>query len=158
MQLQEMKDPPPFPHACLFFLLNLFIYLLWLSQVFTAVHRLSLVAVSSRAALQLQFAGFSLWQLLLLQSTESRAHGLQQLQLSILEHRLSSCRTQDQLAHCIWNLLGPEIEPICPVLAGRFLTTGPPGKSCLSFQIIIMKQDFFFPSLTFFFSFLFFKF
>ena len=28
----------------------------------------------------------------------------------------------------MWNLPGPEIEPVSPVLAGRFLTTGPSGK------------------------------
>ena len=27
-----------------------------------------------------------------------------------------------------WNLPGPEIEPVSPALAGRFLTTGPSGK------------------------------
>ena len=30
----------------------------------------------------------------------------------------------------MWDLLpGPGIEPMCPALAGRFLTTAPPGKS-----------------------------
>ena len=29
----------------------------------------------------------------------------------------------------MWNLLGPGIEPMSPVLAGEFLTTGPSGKS-----------------------------
>ena len=28
----------------------------------------------------------------------------------------------------MWDLPGPGIEPISPALAGRFLTTGPPGK------------------------------
>ena len=28
----------------------------------------------------------------------------------------------------IWDLLRPGIEPVFPVLAGGFLTTGPPGK------------------------------
>ena len=31
-----------------------------------------------------------------------------------------------------WNLPGPEIEPTSPALAGGFLTTGPPGKSCFA--------------------------
>ena len=30
------------------------------------------------------------------------------------------------------DLPGPGIEPLSPILAGRFLTTGPPGKSPLS--------------------------
>ena len=29
----------------------------------------------------------------------------------------------------MWSLLRPGIEPVSPALAGRFLTTGPPGKS-----------------------------
>ena len=29
----------------------------------------------------------------------------------------------------MWNLPGPGIEPMCPTLAGGFLTTTPPGKS-----------------------------
>ena len=31
----------------------------------------------------------------------------------------------------MWDLLGPGIEPVSHALAGRFLTTGPPGKSSL---------------------------
>ena len=29
----------------------------------------------------------------------------------------------------MWDLPGPGLEPVCPALAGRFLTTAPPGKS-----------------------------
>ena len=39
-----------------------------------------------------------------------------------LEHRLSSCGSMR-------NLPGPGIEPVCPALAGGFLTAGPPRKS-----------------------------
>ena len=28
----------------------------------------------------------------------------------------------------MWDLLGPGLEPVSPALAGRFLTTEPPGK------------------------------
>ena len=28
----------------------------------------------------------------------------------------------------MWNLPGPGLEPVSPALAGRFLTTAPPGK------------------------------
>ena len=31
----------------------------------------------------------------------------------------------------MWDLPGPELEPVSPALAGRFLTTAPPGKSLL---------------------------
>ena len=33
------------------------------------------------------------------------------------------------VAHGVWDLPGPGIEPLSPPLAGRFLTTGPPEKS-----------------------------
>jgi len=33
------------------------------------------------------------------------------------------------LLHSMWNLSGPGIEPVSPALAGRFLSTVPPGKS-----------------------------
>ena len=33
------------------------------------------------------------------------------------------------VARGMWNLPGPGTEPVAPVLAGRFLTTGPPEKS-----------------------------
>ena len=42
----------------------------------------------------------------------------------------SSCGTRAWLPYGMWNLPGPGIEPVSPALAGRFLTTGPPGKSC----------------------------
>ena len=60
-----------------FFLKNKFIYVfiyLWLHWVFVAVCGLSLVAASGGYSL-LQFMGFSLWWLLLLQSTGSRRTG-----------------------------------------------------------------------------------
>ena len=44
-----------------------------------------------------------------------------------LEHRLDSCRTRAQLLCAIWLLPGPGIKPVSPALAGRFLTTEPPG-------------------------------
>ena len=61
-----------------------------------------------------------------------QAHGLQQLWHAVLwalENRLSSCGSQAQLLHSVWDSLGPGIEPACPALAGGFLTTGPPGRS-----------------------------
>ena len=47
----------------------------------------------------------------------------------VVEHRLSNCGMQAQL-HCSrGDLPGPGIEPVFPVLAGSFLTSGPSGKS-----------------------------
>ena len=38
---------------------------------------------------------------------------------------LSSGGARAWLLHHMWNLPGPEIEPVSPALAGRFLSTGP---------------------------------
>ena len=46
---------------------------------------------------------------------------------------LSNCSTWAWLPHGTWKLPGPGTEPMFPALAGRFLTTGPPGKSTLQF-------------------------
>ena len=43
---------------------------------------------------------------------------------------LSSCGARAYLLHSMWDLPGPGIEPMSPVLAGGFLTTAPPRKSC----------------------------
>ena len=45
-----------------------------------------------------------------------------------LKHRMSSCGAWAQLLCSMWDLPGPGIEPMSPALAGRFLTTAPPGK------------------------------
>ena len=39
----------------------------------------------------------------------------------------------------MWNLLGPGIEPVSPALAGRFSTTGPPGRSKQSLLPAILQ-------------------
>ena len=46
--------------------------------------------------------------------------------------RLSSCGSQAQLLHGMWDLPRPGLEPLSPALAGRFSTTAPPGKPQLS--------------------------
>ena len=83
-------------HYVLFFF---FIYYFWLCQVFVAVCRLSL-AVASRGYSSLWCAVFSLWWLLLQQSTCSRCVGsvvvvcrLQSTGSVVVVHRLSCPRT-----------------------------------------------------------------
>ena len=49
--------------------------------------------------------------------------------LRALELRLSSFGARAQLLRGMWDLPGPGLEPVSPALAGRFLTTVPPGKS-----------------------------
>ena len=41
--------------------------------------------------------------------------------------RLSSCGSQAQLLHGMWDPPRPGLEPVSPALAGRFSTTAPPG-------------------------------
>ena len=60
-----------------------------------------------------------------------------------LEHRLSSCGTWALLLHGMWDLPRPGIEPMPPALAGRFLTTMPPGKSLHSFFFIRLLSSYF---------------
>ena len=43
-------------------------------------------------------------------------------------HRLSNCGSRAQLLRSMWDLPRPGLEPVSPALAGRFLTTAPPGK------------------------------
>ena len=56
------------------------------------------------------------------------ARGLSSCGSRALEHRLSSCGTQAQLLHSMWDLPQPGFEPVPPALAGQFSTTVPPGK------------------------------
>ena len=49
------------------------------------------------------------------------------------------------LSHGMWDLPGPGIEPVSPALAGRFLTTQPPGKSLVfltrRINIVFLKKE-----------------
>ena len=51
----------------------------------------------------------------------------------------------------MWDLPGPRIEPVSPALAGRFLTTVPPGKSLMLFYFLhkVSLYLFFFCLLAF---------
>ena len=105
-----------------FLKINDFMYF-WQLWVFISVHGLSLVVVS-KAYSSLQWQGFSLQWLLLSRSTGPSACGI------------SSCRTWAQ-SLCLRNLIAPwhvgssrtRDWSYVPVLAGRFLSTGPSEKS-----------------------------
>ena len=45
----------------------------------------------------------------------------------------------------MWDLPRPGIKPVSPALAGRFLTTGPPGKSSLLLPLILSSQPNYLP-------------
>ena len=53
---------------------------------------------------------------------------------------LSSYSTQTWLLHVRWDLPGSGIKPVSPVLQGRLLTTGPPGKSSHIVNICFLKN------------------
>ena len=61
------------------------------------------------------------------------ACGLSSCGSQALECRLGSCGALAYLFRGMWDLPGPELEPVSPALAGRFLTTAPPGKSLIGF-------------------------
>ena len=117
------------------FLKNYLFTYFWLRWVFIAARGLSLVAASGGYS-SLRCTGFSLQWLLLLRSTDCRHTGFsnrgtwaQQWCSRALQCRLSSCGARAQLLRSMWDLPGPGIEPVSPVLAGGFLTTALPGKS-----------------------------
>ena len=61
------------------------------------------------------------------------ARGLSSCGLWALELSLSSCGAQAYLFCGMWDLPGPGLKPVSPALAGRFLTTAPPGNSIQTF-------------------------
>ena len=81
---------------------------------FVAVHGLLITVVSSVAEQSSRLEGFS--------SCSSQA----------LERGLSSCGARAWLPLGMWNLPKSGIVPVSPALAGKFLSTVPPGKSLLS--------------------------
>ena len=88
--------------------------------LFVAVHGL-LIAVASRCGAR----GLGAWASVVV------ACGLRSCGSWALEHRLSSCGSRAQLLRGMWDLPGPGLKPMSPALAGRFLTTAPPGKPYL---------------------------
>ena len=103
-----------------------FYYVLKFSFIFGCVgssllHTDFLQLQLARAALQFHCTSFALQWCLLLQSTGSRMPGLLQLwSLGLVALRyVESSQTKDQ------------IKSVSPVLAGRFLTIGPPVMSVL---------------------------
>ena len=92
----------------------------WLWWVFAAAHGLSLVVVGAAATLHCHVrtshcGGFP--------CGGARALGMQ-----------ASVATASGLTSCgtlsMWDLSGPEIEPVSFALQGRFLTIGPTRETC----------------------------
>ena len=115
--------PAPSGSYCYFLIFYLFIYL-WLRWVLAAARRLSFVAASGGCSL------VAVRGLLTAMAPLAEEHRLLGTQASgVAAHGLSSCGSQAQWLRGMWNLPEPGIEPMFPALAGRFLTTGPRGKS-----------------------------
>ena len=128
-----------------FFFLVLFIYLLlflavWLGLrccmwTFLQLRRAeAILCCGARASHRGGFSCCGAWALGM-QASVVAARGS-----VVVAHGLSSCGTQAQLLHGMWDLPRAGIEPVSPALAGGFLTTAPPGKShryflCSSFFI-----------------------
>ena len=95
--------------------------------------------------LQLQQSGapFQLWCFPIFVASCYRAHALGHSDFSTGDAQaqqlwLPGSRGRAQLSSGILNLLGLGIEPMCPALAGGFLTTGSPGKSCISVLLVLL--------------------
>ena len=102
----------PQPHGWIVLFL-IFIYLSWLHWVLLAARGLSLLAAESAARGASPWAGFS--------HCGARAPGLQ--------------RPWCEGLAALWHLPRPGVKPVSPALAGRFPTTGPPGKFCVVFSL-----------------------
>ena len=122
-------NPSPLATTSLFFFFNFYLFYLFLAALGLRCCTQAFSSCSKRGYSLLRCAGLSLQWLLLLQSMGSRCAGFSSCGSRALEHRLSSCGAWAQLLCIMWDLPGPGIEPVSPVLAGRFLTTVPPGKS-----------------------------
>ena len=80
----------------------------------------------------------------MLRSTGCRRAGFSSCGTRALERRLSSCGARALLLRGLWDLPGPGLEPVCPALAGGFLTTVPPGKSqkvCFILFYFFLRDD-----------------
>ena len=53
--------------------------------------------------------------------------------------RALKCRLSGPRGSCMWDLPGPGFKPMCLGLIGRFLTIGPPGKSCFFYYYFFLK-------------------
>ena len=111
---------------CAFYFWFFFFFYFWL--YFWLCTGLSLVVAVEHYSL-LPCEGFSLKWLLLSPSTGSRCSDFSGCGFRALEHRLIRCGAWAWFLCGTWDLPGPGIKPVSPVLAGRFLSTVPPGKS-----------------------------
>ena len=78
------------------------------------------------------------------------ARGLGARASVVVARGLSSCGTWAQLLRGMWDLPRLGLEPMCPALAGGFLTTVPPGKSAyISLSIVSLPINAFLMEMEF---------
>ena len=85
------------------------------------------------------------WLSLAVKSGASRWGGFSRCGTRALGRGFSSCDARALSLCTVWIFLEPRIEPMSAALAGRFLTSGPPGKSakpCFKgFQVIQAQES-----------------
>ena len=121
------------------FLKNQLINLLFLAALGLRCCAQAFSSCSEQGYSLLRCMGFSLPWLLLLRSMGSRHAAFSSGGWRALERRLSSCGARAQLLRGMWDFPRPGLEPISPALAGRFLTTAPPGKSTVCILIAYIQ-------------------
>ena len=127
---------PHYLFLLLFFFFWLFIYLsLFLAALGLHYFIQNSSSCSKWGLLFVWCEGFSLWCLLLLQSTGSRHVGFSSCSLQARQHGLSSSGAQAQPPCGMWNPPWPVIESISSALASRLLSTPPAGHSLYYFCI-----------------------
>ena len=134
----------------IYIFLNKFIYLfLFLAVLGLRCCTRAFSSCSKRGLLFVAVRRFLIVVASLVAEHRLQARGLSSCGLQALERRLSSCGARAQLLRGMWDLPRPGIEPVCPALAGGFLTTGPPGKPKIVFlrhQSAIFSQSAGFPN------------
>ena len=103
----------------IFWLYWFFIFFLFLAWDFSSCNEQGLLFVAACRASHCR--GFC--------SMGSRLVGFSSCNTQALDHRLLSYVAWAYLLHSMRNLPRQGTEPVSPVLAGRFLSTEPPGKS-----------------------------
>ena len=97
--------------------------------------------------------GFSCWgtRALCTQASVVSVCGLSSCSSLALERCFSSRGSLSQFSRSMWDLPRGRIKPVSPALAGRFLTTGPPGKPLFSTLKILFYHVIILSSLLFIF-------
>ena len=106
-----------------------YLFNFWLRWVFAAMLGFPSVAMSrgylSCGAQASPYGGSSRCRA---QAQAARALGFNRSGFQALEHKLSGCGGWVQPPHDMWNPPRPEMATVSLILAGRLLTTEPPGK------------------------------